>query len=456
MSAPAWKWSVSYVKTQDLASGSSDRMMGELYLWTSTDWLGLMTTKGTPIVGKFLCKGEVVDVGSVWDFSGYNVKVIQCVHSPHVRRAATVNELMQMSGSDLNPKDQGWHVTYSTHRDLWCGRMKSYDGSLFLDAKHHWLLLKDAKGAMVGRRSPRSVDSFSLGSKLSFPNHEIRMGKPWTFLRERSAEVPLDHSLAESCNKEVLPSLAESSNKEVPLPSLAESNIRDVPLSADNNNKEAPSALPGCADLARKLDFSYGRKFKADVKKRLASTVHPLGKSNHFLLVVSFGRANFKLTEAMAGIALESCIGGIAEDMAVKCLNERVFRFSVASKAVGFMIFNLRFFSCPSFKCFFHLWSNGGPSWYKEFSKWQFECDKEWVLVSPNKKRTDQALAALCSTPQKSALSARKNDLSARKNDSIKKRLTFASEMVYPACSGYTSSSLTNRVVIAENIIKDG
>jgi hypothetical protein len=30
--------------------------------------------------------------------------------------------------------------------------MKSYDGSLFLSVKDSWLLLKDAKGVMVGRR----------------------------------------------------------------------------------------------------------------------------------------------------------------------------------------------------------------------------------------------------------------------------------------------------------------
>jgi hypothetical protein len=365
-------------------------MMGELHLWISTDWLGLMTTKGTPIVGKFLCKGDTVDVGTTLDFPGYSVKVIQCVHSPHVGRAATVKELMQMSGSDLNPKDQGWHVTYSTHRDLWCGRMKSYDGSLYLSTKHHWLLLKDAKGAMVGRRTLRSSDSFGIGTKISFPNHEIRMGKPWSGSAEVSmtacsSSVPVAADVSLTACSPSVPVTDESIRKKVSLPSL-----------------------PGSADISKQLDFSYGHKFKADVRKRLASTVHPLGKSNHFLLVVSFGRANFKLTEDMAAIALESCIGGIAEDLMVQCLHDRVFRFSVASKAVGFMVHALRSFSCSSFKCYFHLWSNGGPFWYKEFIKWQAECDKEWILVSPNKKRTDKAMAALRTTPQKSALSARK------------------------------------------------
>jgi hypothetical protein len=284
-------------------------MMGELHLWISTDWLGLMTTKGTPIVGKFLCKGDTVDVGTTLDFPGYSVKVIQCVHSPHVGRAATVKELMQMSGSDLNPKDQGWHVTYSTHRDLWYGRMKSYDGSLYLSAKHHWLLLKDAKGAMVGRRTLRSSDSFGIGTKISFPNHEIRMGKPWS----GSAKVSMT-----ACSSSVPMAADVSLTACSPSMHVTDESIRkNVSL----------SSLPGSADISKQLDFSYGHKFKTNVRKRLASTVHPLGKSNHFLLVVSFGRANFKLTEDMAAIALESCIGGIAEDLVVQCLHDRVFRF---------------------------------------------------------------------------------------------------------------------------------
>jgi hypothetical protein len=205
MAAPAWKWSVSYVEAQDLVSGLNVPMMGELHLWTATDWIGLMTTKGTPIVGNFLRNGDVVDVGSILEFPVYSVKVVQCVLSPHVDHIALDQELMQMSGSDLNPLDQGWHVTYSTHRDLWRGRMKSYDGSLFFSAKHNWLLLKDAKGAMVGRCGLKPVDSFMLGSKISFPNHEIGMGTTW--------QVPMKHSIPQptvsDLNKKVEPHLRD-------------------------------------------------------------------------------------------------------------------------------------------------------------------------------------------------------------------------------------------------------
>jgi hypothetical protein len=54
--------------------------------------------------------------------------------------------------------------------------MKAYDGSLMLSVKDNWLLLKNTKGAMTGRRGLKTSGSLSLGAKLSFPNHVIRLG----------------------------------------------------------------------------------------------------------------------------------------------------------------------------------------------------------------------------------------------------------------------------------------
>jgi hypothetical protein len=54
--------------------------------------------------------------------------------------------------------------------------MKAYDGSLMLSVKDNWLLLKNAKGAMIGRRGLKTTDSLSIGAKLYFPNHVIRLG----------------------------------------------------------------------------------------------------------------------------------------------------------------------------------------------------------------------------------------------------------------------------------------
>jgi hypothetical protein len=101
-------------------------------------------------------------------------------------------------------------------------------------------------------------------------------------------------------------------------------------------------------------------------------------------MVVSFGRAKFKLDIDSIGMALEYCTGGICDDLSIIQLRGRVFRFSVASKHVGFLVYSLKLFACPVFKCLFHLWGNWSPYWQYEFKNWHKECDEEWILVSPN------------------------------------------------------------------------
>jgi hypothetical protein len=59
---------------------------------------------------------------------------------------------------------------------------------------------------------------------------------------------------------------------------------------------------------------------------------------------------------------LQAAIGGIDRDFNVLPLSDRVFRFSVSCKQVGFFVYNLRFFHCEEFSVFFHLWNDGGPN----------------------------------------------------------------------------------------------
>jgi hypothetical protein len=184
------------------------------------------------------------------------------------------------------------------------------------------------------------------------------------------------------------------------------------------------------SSLAMGLDFSWGSEFQRKVKQRYQSTVHPLGKSDHFLMTVLFGRAKFKLDCDTISIALESCIGGLCDDLSVVQLGDRVFRFSVNSRAVGFMVYDLKCFSSDSFKCYFHLWGNGGPASKREFVAWQRECQKEWTLISPNKMRSISALKALRKKSSKSALKM-------GKTISTKRKLNFASFLSYTACHGY-------------------
>jgi hypothetical protein len=81
------------------------------------------------------------------------------------------------------------------------------------------------------------------------------------------------------------------------------------------------------------------------------------------------------------GLALQSCFGGSASKFHVKFLSERVFRFSVASRSVGFEMYNTGKFLESEFEFFIHLWGNGGPNWKFEEKKFYKEHEKEWIVV---------------------------------------------------------------------------
>jgi hypothetical protein len=104
-------------------------------------------------------------------------------------------------------------------------------------------------------------------------------------------------------------------------------------------------------------------------------------------MVVSFGRSTFRLDEESVSLALEAATGGYCDDLQVSILRDRVFTFSASSKAVGFFLLARKFYSCPQFKCYDHLWSNGGPNWMREFSLWERECAGEWILASRGQRR---------------------------------------------------------------------
>ncbi|KAM0871397.1 hypothetical protein ACQ4PT_039415 [Festuca glaucescens] len=280
-----------------------------------------------------------------------------------------------------------WRVGYTTHKDLDRGHDKSYDGvHHFKDIK--MISLLDARGITVAVRPMHDGDLLKTGSILDFKFHRVRIGACLISPPEVRDHAPDVEPIV------VSPSMSIH------------------------------------ASLAMGLDFSLGSVFKSDVKRKFRSTVHPLGKANHFLLVVSFGRSKFKLDEFSVSLALESCIGGLADDLSVLQLDERVFRFSVSSKQVGFLIYSLKSVACTAFKCYFHLWCGGGPFWRREFDLWQKECNAEWVLVSPNKNRTDRAVQALKLRP-------RKSNMKSRVISQVKRNLSFATFEAYPACPGY-------------------
>ena len=132
------------------------------------------------------------------------------------------------------------------------------------------------------------------------------------------------------------------------------------------------------------LSYRPGAGIQSVVLQRYGSSVSPSVPScAPFFLVASFGRCKFRLCSVSVGLILQATIGGSASDFDVVQLADRVFRFSVSSKLVGFHIVKLKSFESSRFKIFFHLWSNGGPRWELEFANY---CKEEASSWSENQK----------------------------------------------------------------------
>ena len=172
-------------------------------------------------------------------------------------------------------------------------------------------------------------------------------------------------------------------------------------------------------------------------------TVHPNDGSGHFIMVVSFARHNFRLTEENVALALEAAIGGYCYSLQVSCLRDRVFSFHVSCKEVGFFILHQHNHVCPQFKCHIHLWGHGGPDWTKEFRYWQVECNDEWILVSPSKRRESLGLAAMLHAPAKSYLHS-------KDGHHPRKSLRFATFLNYDACKGYRYNATAEDILTVQ------
>lgn len=143
-------------------------------------------------------------------------------------------------------------------------------------------------------------------------------------------------------------------------------------------------------ELAKKLDFSHGRKFRKEVLQLFGSSVHHVESSpaGSFFLLVTFRRYTFRLTEDSVAFALASCLGGAPAGFHVQYLSDRHYRFSVANKNVGFHVYKIRRFIGDHFDAYFHLWRNGSADWEREKRLWEIEQERQWTkILSKSSKR---------------------------------------------------------------------
>ena len=80
-------------------------------------------------------------------------------------------------------------------------------------------------------------------------------------------------------------------------------------------------------------------------------------------------------------MVLHCCLGGTPAGFHVTYLQDRHFRFSVASKDVGFLVRALKRITTDHFDVYFHLWRDGGEDWVKERKKWELEEEASWSPV---------------------------------------------------------------------------
>lgn len=182
-------------------------------------------------------------------------------------------------------------------------------------------------------------------------------------------------------------------------------------------------ALPG-------LSFSPGLRFQDELRASHGLPISSL--SDHFALVVAFGRCKFKLSPLSVGRILQATIGGNASCFRVSSLGDRVFKFLVASKEVGLIIRRLGSFENDLFKMFFFLWGGGGPDWRLEYKKFLVEEDNLWNSA-PTSRSQPRSFADVVRRPPATSVfcpplsGANAIPLGNAKRKSVHSRLVFPS-----------------------------
>lgn len=133
----------------------------------------------------------------------------------------------------------------------------------------------------------------------------------------------------------------------------------------------------------RELDLMPGFHCQQEIWDKFKAPITLLVTCDreNFLLVVSIGQCKFHLSEEVVASLLHASIGEDRGRFEVLPLGDRVFRFTVSRKKVGFYIYGLWSFECREFKIHFHLWGRGGPQVEREQCNWDNEEQEQWMLV---------------------------------------------------------------------------
>ena len=93
----------------------------------------------------------------------------------------------------------------------------------------------------------------------------------------------------------------------------------------------APAKLPSLASAA------VGEKFSFFILGKYGMPVAPgVPSTGAFALLVALGRCRFQLDESFVASTLSAILGDLAEHFRVSLIEDRIFIFSVSSKAIGF------------------------------------------------------------------------------------------------------------------------
>ena len=90
------------------------------------------------------------------------------------------------------------------------------------------------------------------------------------------------------------------------------------------------------------LDFSKGLAFADEIYRSCGATVHPSDGMDPFVMVVSFSRHVFRLSDNSVAAALEATIGGSTIELMVSSIRDKVFSFHVSCKKVRLYVLALR------------------------------------------------------------------------------------------------------------------